>query len=653
VDRQCNSSHLLKQVAGLAGSLTAGQFAKADNSGENVPVLVFLCDFVGGYFQRNVMNLKKATLNQLRRIGTALQMAWQHSVCALANFRRRLFRKRLADYPVIVLDHDLSERAPDLPWWYGYIPGFRPPLSLEELGDALRRIAGDPDAQGVVLLMKGAALSLAQAQSLANLFARFRQWDAQTRKPEVPAKQVIVHLEQVSAPGYLAACAADRIVMAPLSTWEVLGLRATPTFLKDSLARLGIQFDVVKIAPWKTAMDTLSRSSMSDEQREQFNWLLDSWYEDMVNAISQGRQLEPEQVKQWIDRSPLTAMQAKEAGLIDAIAYEDELPYLLGQPEKPVRLQPYEKVHRLLMRYPQRRPARAVGVLSLMGAIATGRSRSFPIPLPIFGDHLMGSATVQQQIRAALQNDSLAAVVVHVDSRGGSALASDLLWRELKSLDQEKPVIVYMGDVAASGGYYIALPGRKIVAQSATLTGSIGVIISKVITRDALTKLGAHREIVQRGENSGLYHDDSDWTERQRHKIEDDIHYVYHEFKRRVAESRRLSEESLDGLCQGRVWTGRQAQAHGLIDALGDFQVAFDLACQAADLPVDGSVRAVSISPAKEYLLAPATATKQALWGLLLRQEFRQVAPLALEGDWGELLGHEHLWLLADGLPKV
>ncbi len=303
------------------------------------------------------MKQESAPARTLRRIAHAAGTAWQFVFCALANLRRRLLRRRLPDYAVITLDHAVSERAPDMPWWTAYIPGLRLPLSLEYIGEALRRIARDPDAKGVVFLMKGPELSLAQAQSLARLFDRFRQWDSQFRPVGRAPKRIVVHLEQAGTPAYVAACAADAVSLTPLASWDILGLRAAPVYLRDTLARLGIEMDVVKIAPWKTAADRFTRAEMSEAEREQYNWLLDSLSEDIVGAIASGRNLSPDTVQSLIDRAPLTADETLAAGLVDAIIYEDQLAEHLGETGKPARLLPMP-LPELLLHCPQRRAAK-------------------------------------------------------------------------------------------------------------------------------------------------------------------------------------------------------------------------------------------------------------------------------------------------------
>jgi protease IV len=579
----------------------------------------------------------------------------------VANFWRRLRHRKIPDYVVIHLDQAVSERAPDAPWWYAYLPWIKLPLSLEYLHAALDRIVDDPDVRGVIFLVKGPSLSLPKAQSLAQMLNRFRAGDA---GPEASGgatpKQVIVHLEDPGAAALVLAAAADKVLMTPLSSWNFAGLRVAPLYLKETLARIGLEFDVVRIAPWKSAFENWQRSRMSPESRDQNTWLLDSLFEDIVGAIAQGRSLAPEVVREHVDRAPLVAEDACAAGLIDGVLYEDELPAWLapsdsdganeeGKPRSEAgapraRLARYAQVRGLLYRRARARAARSVGVMTLEGAIVPGESRRFPVPLPLLGDKLIGSRTVANQVRAARKNSRLAAVVLHVDSGGGSALASDLIWRELQLLAQEKPLVVYMGDVAASGGYYIATPGRKIVAQSATLTGSIGVVAGKLVTGEATARVGANREVIQRGANADLNAEDAPWNPAQRAKMDENIQHVYAAFKARVSDGRKLPLEGLDAIAHGRVWTGKQALSHGLVDAVGDFRTALDLACAEANLPQDGSVRTVNIPPARSrHLAQPAASAASAV----------ELLTAALSGEWQAILGQDRFWFWADGLPRL
>ncbi len=588
----------------------------------------------------------------LRQSSRTIGHLWQQLICGILNLRRRFFRKRLDAYVVFTLDREIEEREPQSPWWVQFIPRHKSSLSVETLTKALKQIAADPTIKGVIFFTKSPALTLAQAQSLTMLLSRFRLWDRQ-QNPDRPRKEIIFHLEQCTTALYVAACAADQIFVTPLTSWEVLGLRTTPTFIKDTLAKLGIEMDVVQIAPWKSALDTFARSEMSPEHAEQLHWLLESWYTDIVEAIAIGRNQSTEQVKTLINGAPWDAAQAQAHHLIDGIAYEDELPTRLGTPEQPVALQLYEKVHRFLLRQPQSVPAKQIGVISMLGSIMPGESQTQPVELPILGKQTLGSVTAQQQIRAAREDESLAAVILHIDSPGGSALASDLIWRELQLLQQEKPVVAYMGNVAASGGYYIAMGAQRIIAQRATLTGSIGVITGKAVTAGAFAKVGATRAEIQRGDHAGLYADDHHWGGSERIKIEESVHYIYKVFKQRVAEGRNLPYDTLDDLANGRVWSGTQAQAYGLIDQLGDFSDAVEKACELAELPTDGRVQIRAVSTPKQQLLGtPLQAIQQAM-GIQKAQQIGALVDLLLSTQWQSRFSKERFWLIADGLPRL
>lgn len=220
-------------------------------------------------------------------------------------------------------------------------------------------------------------------------------------------------------------------------------------------------------------------------------------------------------------------------------------------------------------------------------------------------------------------------------------------------LDRVKPVIIYMGDVAASGGYYIAAPGRKIVAQRATLTGSIGVIIAKPVITGVYEKLDARVETVQRGANADLYALDAGWDEAQFAKVEEGIRHVYGAFKERVADGRELDIDTLDAIASGRVWTGLQAKEHGLVDELGDFATAARLACEAADLPTDGSVQMRPIMGPKQSLLASPVQAAQTVLGLRGQAEAGDLLLSLADGELIQTLQRERVWLLADGLPSL
>ena len=587
------------------------------------------------------------------RLVRGIVWLWQACGCLLANGVRRLSKGSWADYVLFELSGPLLERTPQRPRYLNIVSRGKPALTVEALHDALRRIAEDPDVRGVVILVKGAQISLAQAQSLADLFARFRGWSGE-HSTGAEAKEVVVYLETCAGAEYVVAAAADRVFVSPQTEWSVLGLRAEPIFLAETLRRIGVEAEVVKVAPWKTALDTLERSEMSAAHREQMERLLDGLYGEMVSAISRGRDRSEEQVRAAIDSAPLTAKEAAELGLVDDTVYEDELAKALGGPKEEVQILPYDQARRTLYRRPRLRHRKGIGVISLSGTITTGKSRRFPGGLPIIGSSTAGSSTVQQTVRAAIQDERLAGVLLHVDSGGGSALASDLMWRELTLLNGKKPVVTYMGDVAGSGGYYVALPARRIVCQGATLTGSIGVVMAKLVTSGAFDKIGAKSFPVQRGENAGLYANDGPWRPEQRGKVEEQIGHTYGIFKRLVADARKMEPDSLEALCGGRVWTGRQAQVRGLVDEIGSFATAVDRLCELARLPTDGTVPVVAVKADEKRPRPPVAEGSLDL--LAGGEEFAELTEAllgVLQGDVSSLMGRERVWMLADGLPKI
>jgi protease-4 len=250
--------------------------------------------------------------------------------------------------------------------------------------------------------------------------------------------------------------------------------------------------------------------------------------------------------------------------------------------------------------------SKVIGVVGVEGLIVPGVSRRSPLPIPLFGGEVAGSGSVAQALRRAETDDNIAAVILYVDSSGGSALASDLIAREVKRVRSKKPVVVYMGGVAASGGYYVSALAHRIVAQPLTITGSIGVIMLKPNTQETYEKLSLHRTILQRGERASLNSDAAPLSEQEREVVAGLVARSYDDFKHVVAEGRNLKVEALEPICGGRVWTGSQAKEHGLVDALGDFTYAVEKARELADLPIDKRIAAIMIMPPRKWVLPQA-----------------------------------------------
>jgi protease-4 len=497
---------------------------------------------------------------------------------ALANGIRLLRRKGM-DYVTIEVKGGYPERTPrpQRRFPLSLLPWPPPPPSVESFNYALDRVAIDPRVKGVVLLITGLSAGPATVTSLRDAVVRFRR----------TGKQAIAYLNDVDMWSYYLASACDQVLAPESGSFRAAGLWSEVTFLKDTLAMAGIKADFEAIAEYKTSPDTFRRSKMTDPHREMLESLLDSIYDEVIERVADGRSTTAKHVRKALDSVPFGAEQARDAGLLDDVCYEDELPARLGTHETPAALLAWEQAQRRLIRSRRWRSRRAVGVISLEGMIVPGSSRQPPMPLPIplpIPSRQAGSDTLIQQIRAAAADRRLAAVIIHVDSPGGSALASDLIWREIAHLRHTKPVVVHMSNVAASGGYYVSAAASAIVAQPLTLTGSIGIFGGKFVTKGLYDKIQAHREVVSRGKAAGLYSDMTAFSDEERDRIRADIGAGYERFKARVAEGRDMTQEQVEAIARGRVWTGKQALEHHLVDELGDLSAATDRACELAQL---------------------------------------------------------------------
>lgn len=498
---------------------------------------------------------------------------WVKLAFDLLNEQRAKIKE--LDYVLI----DLPEVMPALPEPF---PVWRrltgqQPVSLVDLEKQFRRIANDPRPQGVILYMRGFEMPLADLQTLRASIQRLRE----------KGKRVVAYTKGFDLATYYIASVCDEIVMQPGGSVLTLGLRREATYLKDALDSVGVKFESVAISPYKSALEQLTESDISEENKEQINWLLDSQYDILIDGIAEGRGIEVEAVRQMIDSAPHTDAEAIEAGYVDALHNEEGLPAHLGV-EHILTLKQAEKI--LLMEW-RDAPDKFVALVRVSGSIVDGDSRRPPVeppfPVPFVGGERSGDHSVVQEIRRVAKNEKAAAVVLFVDSPGGSATASEAMASALSELAKDRPVVVYMNNVAASGGYYVSTPGQWIVAQPGTITGSIGVILGKAVTRGLFEKLKINRIEFMRGQNAGILSDSEPFTDGQRDTLEKSIQMIYGQFMQRVAESRNMSVDDVDAIGGGRVWTGRQALENGLVDQLGDLRAALDKARELAGLPED------------------------------------------------------------------
>jgi protease-4 len=394
---------------------------------------------------------------------------------------------------------------------------------------------------------------------------------------------------------YYVASAADEILLQPGGEVSPIGLLMQQLFLKDSLQWAGIEVDVVAVTPYKSAMDQFSRTDPSEEVKEMMNWLLDSQYGQIVSGIAEGRNISEDAVREMIDNAPYIDLMALENGYIDGITNEEGLRAHLDA--KDIVL--WDKADGMIMEKWLNLMGKYVAVLHLEGSIVDGESANPPVdvPIPLVGGPRIGDLTVVQQIRNLMHDERAAAVVVMVDSGGGSATSSEAIASALGELAKDRPVIIYMHSVAASGGYYIATPADYIIAQPGTITGSIGVISGKFVTKGMYEKFNAHPYEYKRGQNADIMAGTSNLTEEQRQKMHQSIDRIYEQFLGRVADARKKKVSEIDAIGGGRVWTGQQAFENGLVDELGGLFDAIAKAKEMAKLDEDAPAMLVRSKP--------------------------------------------------------
>ena len=518
-----------------------------------------------------------------------------------ANLRRRL--RRMPDYVVFILEGAYPELRVSRPGFLRrrLFPDAQP--SLQELGEQFRAVQQDSRIKGVVLHLRALQLSAAQAQTI-------RQFVAQLRSS---GKRVVMWSSSYDNGRYYLATAADEILMQTGGEASPLGVRTNFVFIADALERAGVKADFVQISPYKSAADSLTRSNMSDESREMANWLIDDYYDDFTQAIASGRNIDQVAARILVDGAPYTDLQALNLGVVDRLISEEDLPTYLGTNSRPARFTTWEAVRRRLLRPRPTLPSRHVALIRVEGPIIDGRSQQppsrSPLPLPLVFSPRAGDLTVTQQARAALADRRAAAVLLYINSPGGSATASEAMASALQKLAAKKPLVAVMGPVAASGGYYVSTAAQWITAQPGTMTGSIGVLSGKVITGGLLDKLLFRRESIDRGVHADIHAAERPFSEEERKIVWASIQRVYDVFLDRVTASRNMSREAVDAVGGGRVWTGRQAQRRGLVDELGGLETGLAKARQLAGLHPRAVLREVRSSREQMSPPIPSSAS--------------------------------------------
>lgn len=529
----------------------------------------------------------------------------------LGSLKRRFVRSPetmiltlIGDYPQI------PAPPPNIIWSY-----FRPPkISLLQLGEQFKQVIADPGVKTVILHIRSLDMPLAKLDILRGY----------VQDLQAAGKRVIAWSYRYGLGEYYLACSADEVLLLQGGEIGPLGFSREYLYLADALEQVGVQADFVQITPYKSAGDMFTRRQMSEEVRQMGNWLVEATWNEIVREIAAGRKIEETAVRELLDTTPCTDLEGQDLGLVDALLSEDDLPTYLGTKEQPAKLTLWSNALGHLHRKPPRRPGKYVALMSIEGMIVDGSSQQPPMdppfPVPFGYETRAGDLSVTQVARRVLADKRAAALVVYIDSRGGSATASESMSAALRKVATQKPVVAVMGPVAASGGYYVATPGEKIFAQPNTITGSIGVIYGKFALGELFEKVFVNRELITRGEAALFYDPGQPWSDQQRAKIWNAIQRSYALFLERVADSRNIEMEAVDAIGGGRIWTGQQALEHGLIDKFGGLDQALAAARKLANLREDAGVRLYS--PDKS--LVPPIAEPSAVIGYAV-EGFKQL----------------------------
>ena len=488
---------------------------------------------------------------------------------------------------VFRLEGDVPEKAPtEIP-----LPGFaeQSPITMHQVWQTFRKAAADSRIKAVVFEPRNLHIGWGKMQEIREEMLQFRK----------SGKPLVAFLRGAGAHEYYLATAADRIYTTPEDMLDVKGLRIEALYLKNTLDKLGVHADVIHAGKYKDAGDILTQTTMSPETREVLNQILDQYFSDLVNVTAEGRKKTPEEARNAINNGPFMGDQAKQDGLVDVLGFEDkvadDLQKRLGQKElKKISIRSYLKV-----------PANSVGAeggkrIALIvgeGEITRGdRDASFG------EDNGLTAAGFTKLLREVENDASIKGAIIRVNSPGGDGIASDDILHEAENLSHKKPVVISMGDLAASGGYFISMTGDPIVAYPNTLTGSIGVIMAKLDLHGLYDKIGVKKELLTRGQYADIDSDYIALTGANRAKMAQHIEDFYKTFVSRVAHGRKRPFDQIEPLAQGRVWTGAQAKQNGLVDQLGGLDKAIEMVKARAKIGAGEKVTLVVYPPKRSIL---------------------------------------------------
>ncbi|MDE2832541.1 MAG: signal peptide peptidase SppA [Gemmatimonadota bacterium] len=466
--------------------------------------------------------------------------------------------------------------------------------SLRDVVGALDAAALDDRVVGLLARGGGAPMGFAQAQEIRDAVLDF----GKSGKPTAIFAETFGEFGSGNV-GYYLATAFEHIYLQPSGDVGLIGLAMEHPFVKGTLDSLGIGVQMDHRYEYKNAMNLYTETEFTDAHREASEVLLKSMVDQMVLGISQGRDTTPEAVRDLINRGPFLALSAHAEGLVDSLAYWDEVRDLVkrehGEDTKWLDIKNY------LKRIDEKPYGEGTKVALIYGVGPVLRGKSAYDPL--YGSATMGASTLTKAFRDAVKDKDVRAILFRIDSPGGSYVASDAIWREVaKAKKADKPVVVSMGNVAGSGGYFVAMNADKIVAQPGSITGSIGVLAGKFVTTEFWERLGITWDTAQVGENALIWGSGTEFTPEQWAKFQTWLDRIYEDFTAKVAEGRDMSQADVHAVAKGRIWTGKDAKAHGLVDELGGMKTAMSLVREALELDADTSLNLV-VFPKEKTLI--------------------------------------------------
>jgi protease IV len=507
---------------------------------------------------------------------------------------------------------------------------------VRDLVDALDRGADDKRVAGLVARIGASRMGMAQAQELRDAVLRFRAKN----------KFTIAFAETFGefGPGnnaYYLATAFEQVYLQPSGDVGLTGIMLESPFLKGTLTKLGTKFHGDHRYEYKTALNLFTESKFTPAHREEDKAIVDSWFSQMKEGICRGRQISPDQFLSIVDHAPYLGKEAVDAKLVDKLGYREEVYDMAkkkaGDGAELLYLDKYlERAGR------PHKKGKEIALIFGVGGVQRGKSDYDPIQ----GQLTMGSETVAGAIRAAAKDKDVKAILFRVDSPGGSYVASDTIWEEVvQARKAGKPVIVSMGDVAGSGGYFVAMAADKIVAQPGTITASIGVLAGKLLTTGFWNKVGLTWDEVHDGANAPMWTGLQDYSPAEWKRFEDWLDRIYDDFTTKVADGRHLPKDKILQIAKGRIWSGQDAKNLGLIDELGGYDTALKLAKESAGIPEREEVKIVVFPQRKSWLQSilqregPENSDKEGVAGTGV-QLLQMLQPLARELNEVGILPH-------------